>query len=78
MDCTLAILLPDFSYGHDPSYLYITILCSSWVTIIILYSTKGLENPSFLKKKLLDIGFQKRYYGIAALPKGARNDDVSQ
>ena len=35
MNCALAILLPNFSCGHDASCPYTAILCAFWVTIII-------------------------------------------
>jgi len=37
MNCALAILLPNFSYGHDALCPYITILYTFWVTISIYY-----------------------------------------
>jgi len=83
MNCALAILLPNFSYRHDTScplhYYFVYFLGYNHKYIF----DKILENPSFLKKKLLVIAFlfiEKvlKYYGIAALPKGARNNDVSQ
>jgi hypothetical protein len=58
MNCVLAILLPNFSYGHDTSCPSpITILCTFWVTNHNYIFDKVLGNPSFWGKKLLDIGF---------------------
>jgi hypothetical protein len=43
MNCALAILLPNFSYGHDASCPYIIILFTFWVTITLYNVRKDLQ-----------------------------------
>ena len=53
MNCALAILLPNFYEGtmhRAPTLLFYVLF---GFQIIIIYSTKGLKNPSFLEEKVI-------------------------